>query len=205
MARPASVAGVAVAVVLLLGASACSGGSDEPATPPPSPTATSLTDLATDDLTVARASFCAQVAPAAVEDALGAEPASADEWANGERAELADGVTDVAHEFGCRWSAADGTTALGWVFAPPITPRRAEELGRAATQVTGCRAVPGAPPFGTHAVAVRCQDGTTAFHGLFGDAWLSCSLQVPAAGAGGGTDVERAGRWCATVLQAAGS
>lgn len=198
MLRPLAVA------ALLLAATGCSGGSDPtPAAPTPTPTPLSAFD--TTGLTVARASFCANVAPASVEDALGGPVESSGEWANGERARLSDDTTDVAHEFGCRWSAADGTTALGWVFAPPITPRRAEELGRAATQVTGCRAVPGAPPFGTHAVAVRCQDGTTAFHGLFGDAWLSCSLQVPAAGAGGGTDVERAGRWCATVLQAAGS
>ena len=41
----------------------------------------------------------------------------------------------------------------------------------------------------------------TAYHGLFGDAWLSCSLSARAA-----VDdlAERTDRWCATVVQATG-
>ena len=147
-----------------------------------------------------RASFCARVAPAAVEDALGTEADDDQEWVNGRRAEVADGVPDVAHEFGCRWSAADGTTATGWVFAPPVTPRDARGLARAAAAADGCQAVPGAPAFGSPSVAVRCDDGTTSFHGLFGDAWLSCSLAGATSVA---PDPEVAGRWCATVVQAA--
>ena len=58
-------------------------------------------------------------------------------------------------------------------------------------------------PHGSPArVWVRCEDGTTAFHGLFGDAWLSCSLRIRPAG---DADLDRVGRWCATVAQAAGS
>ncbi|MCB0897180.1 MAG: hypothetical protein H6529_11330 [Nocardioides sp.] len=198
MRRPAA----AVLAALVLTATGCSGGSDEPAPAPSTPTPTPLSELDARGLDVARTSFCAQVAPAAVEDALGGASDSSDEWVNGDRARLADGVTDVAHEFGCRWVAADGTTATGWVFAPPVTPKRAEELRTAAAKASGCRPVAAAPPYGAHSVAVRCEDGTTAFHGLFGDAWLSCSLRIRPAG---DADLDRVGRWCATVAQAAGS
>ena len=191
MLRPLAVA------ALLLAATGCSGGSDPtPAAPTPTPTPLSAFD--TTGLTVARASFCANVAPASVEDALGGPVDSAGEWANGERARLSDDTTDVAHEFGCRWVSADGATVTAWVFAPPVTPDRAESLHRAAVKAEGCRAVRAAPAYGASSVAVRCDDGTTAFHGLFGDAWLSCAIitQPPA-------DLDRTGRWCVTVAQAA--
>jgi hypothetical protein len=190
----AAVAVVAVALAL----SACSGGGSEPAARPSTVAPTPLSELATGTLTAARADFCSQVAPTSVEDALGTEPDATDAWANGDRAQLAEGVTDVAHEYGCRWRASDGTTAQGWVFAPPVTPGQAERLRHAATAADGCRAVPDAPPFGSRSVAVRCDDGTTSYHGLFGDAWLSCSLT-----ASGPDALDRTGRWCVTVAQAA--
>ena len=183
--------------VLALAATGCSGGS-EPSAAPSSVAPTPLAEFPTDTLTVARADFCARVAPAAVADALGSNPDAAHTWANGDRTTLADGVTDVAHEYGCRWVAADGTTAQGWVFAPPVTPGQAGRLRHAAATAQGCAPVPGAPEFGARSVAVRCDDGTTAFHGLFGDAWLSCSVTGVA-----GDAVERAGRWCVSVAQAA--
>lgn len=186
---------VAVIAATLLSVAACSSGSDEPRTDPPPVEPTPLADFATDEVVVARDSFCARVAPAAVEDVLGGAADSADEWANGERASVAPDVTDVVHEYGCRWRAADGTTVSGWVFAPPVTPERAAGLRRAATQADGCRAVADAPAYGSRSVAVRCGD-TTSFHGLFGDAWLSCS-------AGGGAEIEAVGRWCVNVAQAA--
>src|SRR5690349_12752595 len=125
---------IAVALAALaLAASGCSGGSEEPSSEPPSVTSTPLSEFATDTLTVARADFCSQVAPGAVEAALGGAADRAEKWVNGDRVRLADGVKDVAHEFGCRWSAADGTTAQGWVFAPPVTPGEAAGLRRAAT------------------------------------------------------------------------
>ena len=186
---------VALLVAALLALTACTGGDEEPAADP-TPTAqpTPLADFATDSLTVARESFCARVAPAAVEDALGSEPDSADEWVNGDRAAVG-GVTDVVHEYGCRWRAADGTAVSGWVFAPPVTRGRAAGLRRAAAQADGCRPVAGAPAYGSPSVAVRCDDGTTSFHGLFGDAWLSCSAPTG--------DLALAGRWCVSVAQAA--
>ena len=51
--------------------------------------------------------------------------------------------------------------------------------------------------------AVRCADDgavVASYRGLFGDAWLSCSVEP--AGPDDGL-VERTGRWCVTVLQAA--
>lgn len=190
MRRPTAV------VVLLLALTACSGGTDDEQ-PDAAPTAepTPLADLATETLTVARSSFCARVAPAAVEDALGGPAENTREWVNGDRARVAPGVADVVQEYGCRWRAADGTTVSGWVFAPPVTPQRAAGLRRAAAQAEDCRPVADAPAYGTRSVAVRCGD-TTSFHGLFGDAWLSCSI-------GGGADLAAAGRWCVTVAQAA--
>ena len=98
--------------------------------------------------------------------------------------------------------AADGTTARAWVFAPPVTQKRARALAGGASRGAGCRVAEDAPSFGAPSVAVTCetpQRTTTSFHGLFGDAWLSCSLSV----AGDGDLLERAGRWCVTVADAA--
>ena len=189
-----------IAAVPLLAALAVTGcsGSDEPAATTPTVAPTPLSELATDTITVARADFCSQVAPGAVTEALDGDADSSAAWANGDRATLADGVTDVAHEYGCRWTAADGTTAQGWVFAPPVTPGQAEKLRHAAANADGCQVAQDAPRFGTRSVAVRCDDGTTAYHGLFGDAWLSCSLTAK-----GNDALERTGRWCVTVAQAA--
>ena len=187
---------VALLVAALRALTACTGGDEEP-TADPTPTTTEptpLADFATDSLTVARESFCARVAPASVEDALGGAPDRTDEWVNGDRAAVG-GVTDVVHEYGCRWRTSDGTAVSGWVFAPPVTRAQAAALRRAAAQADGCRPVAGAPAYGSPSVAVRCDDGTTSFHGLFGDAWLSCSAPTD--------DLAVAGRWCVSVAQAA--
>lgn len=186
----------AATVVLLAGLLA---GCDSDAPQPdatPTATATPLAEIATDTVAVAREGFCERVAPAAVEAALGGAPDDSDAWSNGERARLAAGVTDVAHEYGCAWTAGRAT-ARAWVFAPPVTTGQAVELRRGAARARGCDPIADAPAFGTHDRAVRCGN-EVAFHGLFGDAWLSCSLQAP------GSDLlERAEQWCATVLQAA--
>lgn len=201
MQRRAAASAVAVLLAAAGLLAGCSDGSDEPSATPTTATSTPLSEFETRGVSVARSDFCARVAPAAVEAALAAEPDSADTWANGERVEITAGVTDIAHEFGCVWTAADGTTARAWVFTPPVTPQEAEELQRAASRAPGCAPLAGAPAFGSRSVAVRCQDGTTAYHGLFGDAWLSCSLESPAAG--DSALLERAGSWCVTVAQAA--
>ncbi len=184
---------------LLLLATACEDDRPEPAPEPA--TSTPLAEVATGTIAVARVDLCPRIAPAAVEEALGSAPTTSERWANGERARLAPGVTDVAHEFGCRWTAG-GTTARAWVFAPPVTPGRAELLRRAAGRAPGCEPVPDAPRFGSRDVAVRCSEDdreVTAFHGLFGDAWLSCSLETTHAAP---DLLDRTGRWCVAALQA---
>jgi len=192
--RPAAALAGALLALALVGCT-----SDE-ADPPAEPQATStaLSDFATDGLSVARGEFCARVAPDAVTEALTGDAADSDTWANGDRTKLAAGVRDVAHEYGCSWTGADGTVASAWVFAPPVTPAQATALAKDARGADGCRPVADAPAYGARSVAVRCGD-EIAFHGLFGDAWLSCSLQTP----GAQPDLDRGGRWCVAVAQAA--
>lgn len=185
----------------LLTSAGCSGDSDEPAT---TPSATPLSALDTTAIAVVRGEFCSRVAPASVEAALGGEASAADAYGNGEKADLAPDVRDVAHEYGCVWTAGDGTTARAWVFAPPVTAGQANRLQAAATNADGCERLPDAPRFGARSAAVRCSgDGgvVASYHGLFGDAWLSCSLGAPAAAA---DLAERAADWCAAILLAAG-
>jgi hypothetical protein len=189
-------------LVLLLG-SGCTG--DDPArqVEPSAPT-TLLSSIDTTRVTVARAAFCDRLGPESAEEALGGEVDSSSSYGNGEPAQLGDGVRDVAHEFGCSWTAAGGATARAWVFAPPVTRARArrlqdEALGPrcAATKDVG---------FGAPSVATLCAtpEGTEQGHfGLFGDAWLSCTLTLPRRDAGLPDQPERVSAWCAAVLRAA--
>lgn len=203
--------GVVLAVAVLVAPAAlggCTSDGDAPAARP-TPTITALSDLATEDVVVVRAGFCDRVDAQAVEDALGGEPSDEATWSNGERARVAPGLRDVVHEFGCAWTGPDQDgTAGAWVFAPPVTGREARRLGRAAPRADGCERVRDAERFGARSVAVTCRPEsgpkgaptttpTTTYHGLFGDAWLSCSLT--------GTDEERTARWCAAVVRAAGA
>ena len=169
---------------------------------------TDLADFDTSKAVVQRAPFCDLVPAAAVQEALGAEATLA-AYDNGEKSD-AFPVGDVPHEYGCRFSpsgtdspAAPGE-ARGWVFAPPITTDVAQAMA-AASVTKACTALPAAPAYGTPSAGVLCAgDGvqTVSFRGLFGDAWLSCSLTLP-------TDVaqdelvKRAERWCVAVAQAA--
>ena len=63
--------------------------------------------------------------------ALGEEPADVSAYRSGQRIRISDDVADVVHEFGCRWTAGDGT-AEAWVFAPPVTRKRAARLAAPA-------------------------------------------------------------------------
>lgn len=198
-------AGVVGAVVLL-------GGDDAPQQPaaPATPASTPLEDYDTLAVAVAREPFCDDVADAALDEALGAEPTGVRTWDDGEQVRLPEGGRDVAHEFGCRW-AVEGTVASAWVFAPPVTRRQAAELGRQAAVQDGCRAMQGARPFGLPTLAAFCSDEgrrggealtEASYRGLFGDAWLTCTLAVPGASPDEAL-AERAGRWCVAVLEAA--
>jgi len=198
--RPALALACAVLALALLG---CTSDEKDPPTEPKA-ASTPLSDFATEEVPVVRGEFCTRVAPEAVAEALGAEPTDARTWANGDRTPLTATVRDVSHEYGCSWRAADGTAARAWVFAPPVTGPRADQLVRETRRADGCRPLTDAPAYGDPSTAVRC-GREIAFHGLFGDAWLSCSLTPPATPATTDEEslVDRAGRWCVAVAQAA--
>jgi hypothetical protein len=188
----------------------CTAGSDSGPSPPTTAAATEATeagtplaDLDTTTLAVRRAPFCDQVDPAAVSRALGREPGHASAYRSGQRTRISPGLTDVIHEYGCTWTAGTAQ-ARAWVFAPPITRKRAAGLARdARTSATCGRELDGVVfgrPFA--ACVARGEHGTEVrFQGLFGDAWLTCALSLP-----GGEQhdlVDRAGRWCAAVATGA--
>jgi hypothetical protein len=190
-------------VVLLLALSACTPDNGPAATPTTTnPSPPSLTEIDSTRVGVARAAFCDRVAATAVDAAVGKTGAELTSWNNGDPLPAA-GPGEVAHEYGCRWDVGR-TTALAWVFAPPVTVSKAEQL---IGESTGgkCAALPGGPKFGAPSVAVRCDLNapTTVLqlHGLFGDAWLSCALIH--SGAGTNVTVPRLRDWCAAVLDAA--
>ena len=181
---------------------------DPPSTPAPSPTP--LADLDTRTVVVPREDPCDGVPEAAVVDALGAPAADARRWADGERAALAPGVRDVAHEWGCAFVAADGGAARAWVFSPPVTPQRARAVAGDVVADERCQALEDAAGFGLVSAARVCRQGdvlVAAWSGLFGDAWLSCSLSAPRDEADTPVArealVARTEVWCGQVLAAA--
>ena len=82
---------------------------------------TPLDDFETTVADRPRAGFCDAVDPRQVEAALGTEPSRC-RATKRRGGTLADGVDDVAHEFGCLWQAPDQSAARAWVFAPPVEP-----------------------------------------------------------------------------------
>ncbi|HEX6148217.1 hypothetical protein [Nocardioides sp.] len=189
----------AAAVSLLLGGCSLPGGSPEPQ-PDAEPTTLSSYDAA--QARVVRGPFCDRLSPTGVEHALGAVPEDSTQWENGDRVRLPDGTKDRVHEFGCRWSAEDGAVAMAYLFVPPVTKRQARELVQGRLPA-GCSPM-AANGFGRPNLATRCvgDDATTAltYRGLFGDAWVVCSLRTP----GDPADLPtRASAWCVEVLEAA--
>jgi len=192
-----------VCLVALAGALAgCSSDDDPGGTTSPPASATPLSAYDTSSLVVPRADICGLLPTAAAERALGAPVATTATHVNGDRVPVGDGE-DVMHEFGCSWSAADGTTATAWVFAPPVTVAEAGDLAHRLPRARGCRAVSG-PELGTDSVITAChraEKTELAFHGLFGDAWLSCAVT----GRGMPRELRaRASVWCVDVLEAVG-
>ncbi|HEY1118589.1 MAG TPA: hypothetical protein VGE43_12835, partial [Acidimicrobiales bacterium] len=190
-------------------------GDSTPTREPAAYRGTDLADFDTSTAVVQRAPFCDLVPEAAVTKALGGAEATLAEYANGEQSDAFPNG-DVAHEYGCRFSPADTDTdtdtaslaapveARGWVFAPPITANAAKALV-AAPQAAGCTPIADAPAYGTPSTASYCPaegSQTVSFRGLFGDAWLACSLALPST-VPQPEAVERAGRWCVAVAQAA--
>ncbi len=203
------VAAVATVVVVAVGLVVALGGDDDPEptsapSPSPTPTATPVVPLAeVDTLTTAvrREAFCDAVAPEAVEAALGGPAADTTTYVDGQNAQVTGQVRDIAHEFGCGWTTKTAA-ARAWVFAPPVTPRAATALVRDARQEEGCEPLADAATFGSPSLALLCRTPRglqVSFRGLFGDAWLTCSVagQLDRAEV-----VERADRWCVSVLGA---
>jgi hypothetical protein len=161
-----------------------------------------LASYDTSGVVAARQDFCDRLPPEAVADALGGEVTDDDGYADGDDLPAGDGV---AHEHGCWARAASGAEAAAWVFTPPVTAERAEDLVAEAGEEDGCEVQQDAPAYGDPTVAVVCGDTdqvTASYRGLFGDAWLTCSLALP--GRTGQQElVERAGRWCVAVAEAA--
>jgi hypothetical protein len=194
---------VAVTVVLVGGGVVALGRDGEEPTPAQeSFSTTPLSELDPTGLVVARKPFCDAIDDRQVSAALDGDPADSSSWENGDTIDLGNGVQDVAHEFGCRYTAADGTVAQAWVFAPPVDAAGAQRLVKTAGKATGCEVGSG-PAFGAPTLALTCtKDGVVraSYRGLFGDAWLVCEVARPA-----GADwdvVDRASRWCVGVLKA---
>lgn len=174
------------------------GGGDSEAPKAKRPLSTKLSDLDTTRMTIERASFCSKVPAADVTEALGGKPTDTSSYTSGDKAPLTPKVEDIANEHACGWQGPGGASVAAWVFAPPVTPAMAKQI--AADVPKGCRSVRTAE-FGDPSSAVRCGQ-TVTVRGLFGDAWLSCSLtgrakEQPAA------ILDRAQRWCATVATSA--
>lgn len=203
--RPLTSASVArwfVAALVVCTTAACTGSGDGPSEPSVAPGATALGDLDMLSVSIARADFCSSIPDASAEAALDGSVARTAHYGNGDSVEIAAGITDVSHEFGCRFVGEGGTEARAWVFAPQVTPAKARELAAELRRTKGCAALPRAAAFGTPSVAVSCtgKSGVTAsYRGLFGDAWLACTVtRASDAGLAEATD-----RWCSSVLLAA--
>ncbi len=173
----------------------------------PEATSTPLSSFDTTKLTILRTAFCDRVADDAVQEALGAEPVEAESYGNGDQVRLGPGTRDRAHEYGCSWTA-DGRTAAAWVYAPPVPRTTALELLRRARAAKDCEPVTDAPAYGVPSGGLVCtttRGREVTFRGLFGDAWLVCSIRTGGVSAGESTDqaVDRTGRWCVATARAA--
>lgn len=183
------------------------GDDDAPAkAPEPAPyTSTPLEDFDTSVVALERAPFCERISEEARTEALDGAAGRLTSYANGETAELAPGLEDVAHEYGCRIEGAGVAELRAWLFAPPVTRSRAGDLVDEAAGRASCTRPAAAPAYGAPSVALVCPSGRVtwaSFRGLFGDAWLACSLAAPASTEDAEL-LDRAGRWCVAVARAA--
>ncbi len=186
-------------------------GEDTPARkaaePIPTYSSTPLADYDTSVVALSRAPFCDQIPDEAFTQALQGDVGwTVSAYRNGQAAEMAPGLEDVAHEYGCRVQGAGAVSGevRAWVFAPPVTRSRATALVDEASR-TACARQKGAPAYGAPSVALICPAGDrrwASFRGLFGDAWLACSMSAPT-NVGDEELLDRAGRWCVAVAQAA--
>ncbi len=202
--RAAAVLAV-LAVVVLAG---CSQDDEDPVSPPAAdPTPLAEYDAST--LSLSRQSPCPGLTTQAAAPTLGGE-VTTQGYGSGERARLSAVVRDVAQEEGCVFRGEEAATGRAWVFTPPVPVSRAQGFVRTLAREQNCRRVQGAAAFGDPGVGRICERGKRAvgsYGGLFGEAWLGCSVQVPRAAARGeqGREelVRRTGEWCVQVLEAA--
>ncbi len=158
------------------------------------PLGTSLTNVDTTVLAVARESFCDKVPAGAVQAALAESHVTLASYAPGDTATVADNVRDLADEYSCRWTSdSSAAGASAWVFAPAVTVVDAKSFTSDIPE--GCLTT-AAPDFGEPTQTLQCGN-TVWLRGLFGDAWLNCTVT--------GADLDRAGRFCAVVAKAASS
>lgn len=191
------------AVVVVAGLTAGCSGSDDETAPEPVPSDTPLADVDLTGVAAARTPFCDALNPESVATVLGGEPTRTDEYSSGQRASLAPGLEDVAHEFSCYFEHGKGdkvTTARAWLFAQPATAAQARGWVEERSKEDGCRDA-GELSFGDPGVVQSCDQGArrrVTAAGLFGDGWLTCQATAPAK-----TDedelLDKVQRWCAEV------
>jgi hypothetical protein len=206
-----AVAGAAVTTAALLFGPTADEPAEERSEPDPSPTVTQR-PLDLSHLPVARGLACATLDDPELVAALGAEVEDRDDYTSGDTIEIAPGVTDVAHEDGCVFTAG-GAQARVWVFAAPVGTPEARRLVGETRGVRGCTFPRDGTGFGspglTSVCPVRPRDGeppavAATLRGLFGDAWLSCQLSGPAS-EGPAAVLQRADRWCVHVATTLGA
>jgi hypothetical protein len=179
------------------------GSQDDRSSPDASVSPTPLDSVDVSGLTVTRTSPCDHVDRAGVEDALGEPVAVSERYEPGDRVRLTGSLRDVSREFGCTYRDAGGAEARLWVFEQPVDRATARGIVRDEGAKRGCRVIHGGPAFGSPTLTTSCpvqpQGRSVAVRGLFGDAWLTCQLTVPA-GAAGADPVRRTQRWCVDVV-----
>lgn len=189
--------GVVAAALLLAGCHHQEAATPSPAKPTP---------IAAYDGTFTaakRISICSRIPDGAILDAVGAKVQTA-HYGNGQKLPGAD---DISHEYGCVFNGEGGLVARSWTFVPPVTPEQATAYAGAARATPGCRPLPEAK-FGSISAGTVCAvpgSATVTWRGLFGEAWLGCSVAGPV-GAPPQTEealVERAGIWCVRVVETA--
>jgi hypothetical protein len=193
----------ALLAVLVLTMTGCTSDEDPV---PVDPTTTPLTEVDLSGVEVARGPLCQALDEEAVTQLLGGRPTEVHVHDSGDRIRLADGSTDVAHEYGCTFRRGP-VTARTWVFAQPVAAREARHW---AEELAGPRCRPTGPlEFGAPGAVVVCADRratTVRMAGLFGDAWLTCEVprtgrttQDATAGRAAREIEAAAQRWCADV------
>jgi hypothetical protein len=179
------------------------GSQDDGSSPGATASRTPLARVDVSGLTVARTSPCDDVDRGGVEDALGDPVAVSERYQPGDRVRLSGSLRDVSREFGCTYRDAGGAEARLWVFEQPVDRSTAAGIVRDEGAKKGCRVVRGGPAFGSPRLTTSCpaqaQGRSIAERGLFGDAWLTCQLTVPA-GDAGADPVRRTQRWCVDVV-----